>query len=115
MKSKSETIVIIGAGPSGLGAAYELTKNKRNNNLKIIVLDKNDLVGGLARTHSKNGYRFDVGPHRFFTKNREVLNLWKEILGKDFVKVSRLTRMYYKGIFFLYPIEFSDIIKKFGL
>ncbi|OGM28645.1 hypothetical protein A2801_00720 [Candidatus Woesebacteria bacterium RIFCSPHIGHO2_01_FULL_41_10] len=115
MKSKSETIVIIGAGPSGLGAAYELTKNKRNNNLKIIVLDKNDLVGGLARTHSKNGYRFDVGPHRFFTKNREVLNLWKEILGKDFIKVSRLTRMYYKGIFFLYPIEFSDIIKKFGL
>lgn len=107
-------IVIIGAGPAGLGAAHEITTLAKKGQYKITILDKNDIVGGLARTHRKNGFYFDVGPHRFFTKNREVLALWKNTLGRDFRKVTRLTRMYYKGKFFKYPVEFTDIIAKFG-
>lgn len=110
-----KNIVIIGAGPAGLGAASELLKLSKKTDYKITILDKNGLVGGLARTHTTKGYRFDVGPHRFFTNNKEVLSLWKDTLGKEFIKVPRLTRMYYKGRFFLYPIEFGDIIRKFGI
>lgn len=113
MQTRATSVVVIGAGPAGLGAAYELSKDN-NKRIKITVIDKNSLVGGLARTHSHKGFRFDVGPHRYFTKNNEVLSLWKETLGKEFKQIPRLTRMYYKGKFFLYPIEFTDIIKKFG-
>src|SRR5579884_1518948 len=113
MASKKK-VGIIGAGPSGLGAAYELlTRNK--NGLSVFIYDKNDIVGGLARSYKFHGHYFDIGPHRFFTKNDQVLNLWKKILKKDFIKVNRLTRIYYKNKIFYYPIRIRDVLVKLGL
>jgi len=97
---------IIGAGPSGLAAGLELSKH----NGQVVIFDKNEVVGGLARTHRHKGYSFDVGPHRFYTKNSEVLALWKEILKDEFIEVDRLTRIYYKNRLFQYPIQFHDLL-----
>lgn len=110
MKNK---IVIVGAGPSGLGCAYELTKKDNRDN--IVILEKNNSVGGLARTLKFKNHYFDIGPHRFYTKNKEILKLWKKLLAKDFKKVKRLTRISYKNKLFLYPIKISDVILKLGI
>lgn len=108
-----KNIVIVGAGPAGLGAAHELTKGGLHKGKhKITILEKSDKVGGLAKTFSFKGSKFDIGPHRYFTKNDEVLSLWKKTLGRDFIKVKRLTRMYYDGKLFLYPVQFKDVITK---
>ncbi|MCL5783772.1 MAG: FAD-dependent oxidoreductase [Patescibacteria group bacterium] len=114
-KSKEGNIIIIGAGPAGLGCAYELGKKQTQQQLpKILLIEKNDMVGGLARTNSYKGYRFDIGPHRFFTKNDEILDLWKNALGNQFTEVPRLTRMFYKNKFFLYPVQFKNVLQKLG-
>lgn len=108
--NSSSRIIIIGAGPAGLGVAYELAKKGRT----CEVFDKNTQVGGLARTEIHNGYNFDVGPHRFFTKNDEIQSVWKEVLGSDFIKVKRLTRIYYRGKFFNYPIKAMNALLGLG-
>src|SRR5579884_877650 len=113
MASKKK-VGIIGAGPSGLGAAYELLSQNQDN-LSVFLYDKNDVVGGLARSYKFHGHYFDIGPHRFFTKNDEVFNLWKKILKKDLIKVNRLTRIYYKNRIFFYPIQIRDVLVKLGL
>ena len=109
MNKKECTFCILGAGPAGLGTAWELAKNGISN---VIVIDKNDQIGGLARTESFDGNLFDVGPHRFFTKNAEVNSLWHDLLGNDFRPVQRLTRIQYKGQFFRYPISAGDALMK---
>ena len=103
--------VIIGAGPAGLTAAYELIKK----GIKPIVVDKDNKVGGLARTEFYKGYRFDIGGHRFYTKVKEVEDLWHEVLDKDFRKVSRLSRIFYKGKFYDYPLNISNTISNLGI
>ncbi len=113
MKKNKGAICIIGAGPSGLGCAYELRKLKQNRN--IILLDKNDRVGGLARSIRFNNHYFDIGPHRFYTKNQEVLNLWETVLKKDLIIVKRLTRILYSNKMFLYPVRLKDVIDKLGI
>ena len=105
-----KNVVVVGAGSAGLGVAYELSKN----GIRCEVFDKNKEVGGLARSFEFRGHVFDIGPHRFFTKNDEVLSFWKNILGDDFLKVKRLTRIYYKNKFFYYPIQFLDAFKNLG-
>ncbi|OGE32100.1 hypothetical protein A2631_03200 [Candidatus Daviesbacteria bacterium RIFCSPHIGHO2_01_FULL_44_29] len=112
--SKKQKIVIIGAGPAGLGAAFELTKDKQAE-LDLLIIDKNSQVGGLARSFKFKGHFFDVGPHRFYTKNKEVFDLWKNTLKKDFYEVPRLTRILYKNKLFFYPIKLTDVIKKLGI
>ena len=104
-------IVIIGAGPAGLTAAYELVKR----DLRPILLEKADKVGGVARTETYKGYRFDIGGHRFFTKVQEVRRLWQEMLGQDFLKVPRLSRIYYQGRFFNYPLDFFNALSNLGI
>ncbi|MGD0972182.1 MAG: NAD(P)/FAD-dependent oxidoreductase [Desulfobaccales bacterium] len=104
-------VVIIGAGPAGLTAAYELA----SLGLKPLLLEKTGKVGGLARTEIYQGYRFDIGGHRFFTKSRKVQKLWETILGEDFLEVPRLSRIYYNNRFFHYPLEFLDTLSKLGL
>ncbi|HEY7322969.1 MAG TPA: NAD(P)/FAD-dependent oxidoreductase [Candidatus Binatia bacterium] len=94
-------VVIIGAGPAGLTAAYELAKLK----VQPTVLEKGDKVGGLARTEDYKGFYFDMGGHRFFTKVQEVKRVWHEALGKDFLRRPRLSRIYYDGKFFDYPLK----------
>lgn len=102
-------LVIIGAGPAGLTAAYEL----RNSNKKVLVLDKKNQVGGLAETKVFGKYRYDIGPHRFFTKNKEVYDLFLEVLGDDAVEVNRKTRILFKNSYFDYPL--TPLNALFGL
>ena len=110
--NKSFECCILGAGPAGLGAALELV----NNGIKdIIIIDKNSIVGGLARTEVFNNVRFDIGPHRFFTKNNEINTLWHKTLGDAFIPVNRTTRILYNNKFFNYPISAFDTLYKLGL
>ena len=94
-------VVIIGAGPAGLTAAYELSKHDR----PCVVLEKDSTVGGLARTAQYKGYLFDIGGHRFFTKVSLVERMWHEVLGADFITRRRLSRIYYNSKFFHYPLQ----------
>jgi protoporphyrinogen oxidase len=92
--------VVLGGGPAGLAAAYELTKH----GAPVTVVERLDRVGGLARTLSHQGCLFDIGPHRFFTKNQEVRQLFLDVMADDALLVPRLTRILYRGRFFNYPI-----------
>lgn len=93
--------VILGAGPAGLTAAYELTKS----GIAPVVLEKQDIVGGLSSTRTYKGFHFDMGGHRFFTKAEEVKKVWQEVLGGEFLRRPRLSRIYYAGKFFAYPLK----------
>jgi protoporphyrinogen oxidase len=104
-------VVIIGAGPAGLTAAHELTRRGR----PLFVIEKADKVGGIARTETYRGYHFDIGGHRFLTKFQEVQRLWEEILGDDLKRVPRLSRIYFNGRFFSYPLEFLSTLLNLGL
>ena len=99
--TSDKQVVVIGAGPAGLTAAYELVKR----GIRPVVLEKADKVGGLARTESYKGFHFDMGGHRFFTKAPEVKRMWREVLGDEFLRRPRLSRIYYKGRFFFYPLK----------
>ena len=101
MKFKKNKIIIIGAGPSGLAAASELSKNK----LKSTILEKSNVVGGLARTVLLGNNLFDIGPHRFFTKNKEINKFFVHYAAKDLIKVKRLTRILYQNKLFNYPLS----------
>ena len=104
-------VVVLGAGPAGLTAAYELLKR----NVPVTVLERDPKqVGGLARTVEHNGYRFDIGGHRFFSKNEEVEDLWTEILGDEMLSRGRLSRIYYRGRFFAYPIQAFNALWNLG-
>ena len=103
--------MIVGAGPAGLAAAYELGRH----GIPTTILERNDQVGGLARTLWFSDHGFDIGPHRFFTKSREVVDLWHEVLGSDLLEVDRLTRIYYKGKYFSYPLRPLDALSKLGI
>ena len=92
--------VIIGGGPAGLTAAHELVRN----NILPIVLEKSDQLGGIARTAKYNGNRLDIGGHRFFTKIPEVERFWRDVLGEEFLRVPRKSRIFYQGRFFEYPL-----------
>ena len=101
----------MGAGPAGLTAAYELLKR----DVPVTVVEKDPKqVGGLARTVEHNGYRFDIGGHRFFSKNGEVEDLWTEILGDEMLSRGRLSRIYYRGRFFAYPIKAFNALWNLG-
>src|SRR6187431_1803500 len=104
-------VVIIGAGPAGLTAAYELTKRDSTST----VLESDSVVGGISRTATRDGWRFDIGGHRFFTKVQPVEDLWFEILGpEEFLTRPRLSRVYYRGKFYDYPIVAMNALKNLG-
>ncbi|MBC7233688.1 MAG: NAD(P)/FAD-dependent oxidoreductase [Chloroflexi bacterium] len=111
MTSNHVPVVIIGAGPAGLTAAYELAMH----NIHPLVLEKADKVGGIARTEVYKGYHFDIGGHRFFTKIPTVQQLWEQMLGPDFHRVHRLSRIYYRGHFFYYPLNLWNTLSNLGL
>jgi len=103
--------VVIGGGPAGLTAGYMLAKAGR----KVIVLEAEDQVGGIAKTVvDPDGYRFDLGGHRFFTKNKEVDDLWHEIMGDEFLKRPRMSRIFWRGKYLHYPLRGTDVIRKLG-
>ncbi len=107
---KPKKVIIIGAGPAGLTAAYELCKA----GIESLVLEKDYIVGGLARTLNHSGYYFDMGGHRFFTKVKAVENMWHEVLGEDFLKRSRLSRIYYNKRYFYYPLRAFNALSGLG-
>lgn len=104
-------VIIVGAGPAGLSAAYKLVN--RGQSVTILEADP-EYVGGIARTVLKNGYRFDVGGHRFFTKSIEVNRFWKEILPEDFLVRPRSSRIYYDGKFYDYPLRPFQALFRLG-
>jgi protoporphyrinogen oxidase len=102
-------VVIIGAGPAGLTAGVELLKN--NKNVSIHVLERDDVVGGLARTVEYHGAKFDIGPHHFITESPKIEAWWKDLMGKDFLKHRRFTRIFYNKRYFNYPLDAFNVIK----
>lgn len=112
MTDRSYECCILGAGPAGFGTAVELVNHGVTN---ILVIDRNKVVGGLARTEAFGNARFDIGPHRFFSKNAEINKLWHETLGSDFRPVDRLTRIYHKQKFFHYPIKPLNVVSNLGV
>jgi protoporphyrinogen oxidase len=103
-------VVVLGGGPAGLTAGYLLAKQGK----PVIVLESTGQVGGIARTTVRNGYRFDLGGHRFFTKVKEVDDLWHEIMADEFLKRPRQSRIYWNDKFLEYPLEGVDVIRKLG-
>jgi protoporphyrinogen oxidase len=105
------TTVIIGAGPAGLSATYELARH----GVQSLVLEQAAKVGGIARTEVYKGYRFDIGGHRFFSRDEGVLDLWQQMLGPDFLRVPRLSRISYDGHLLNYPLEWTNALSHLGL
>ncbi|MDP9407075.1 MAG: NAD(P)/FAD-dependent oxidoreductase [Actinomycetota bacterium] len=104
-------VVVIGAGPAGLTAAYELVKR----DVPVTVLEGDAMVGGISRTAEREGWRFDIGGHRFFTKVPEVEALWHEILpDSDFLLRPRMSRIFYKGKLYDYPLKASNALRNLG-
>jgi protoporphyrinogen oxidase len=107
-----DTTIVVGAGPAGLSAAFTLTKEGRD----VTVLESDPVyVGGISRTQRYKSYLFDIGGHRFFTKNREVEILWKRLLGPDLLERPRSSRIYYRRKFFSYPLRPFEALSKLGL
>lgn len=132
MEESKKTVIIIGAGPAGITSAYELLK--QSDEYQVIILEESYSIGGISRTVKHNGNRMDIGGHRFFSKNVEVMKWWENILptqgkssfddlilkrkkklpyngpdpekiDKVMLKRNRISRIFYKGKFFDYPIS----------
>ncbi|MFI5178348.1 MAG: NAD(P)/FAD-dependent oxidoreductase [Vicinamibacterales bacterium] len=108
--SPERPVVVIGAGPAGLTAAYELTRR----GVPTLVVDQDAQVGGLSKTVVYKGFRFDIGGHRFFTKVSSVRDLWHELLGADLLRRPRLSRILYGGRFFDYPLKAANVLRNLG-
>src|SRR5919198_1326223 len=105
-------VFVIGAGPAGLTAAYCLTKA----NQSVLVIEKDPVyVGGISRTVGYKDFLFDIGGHRFFSKSKEVVDLWHEILPDDFIERPRLSRIFYGGKFYSYPLNAFEALANLGL
>ncbi|WP_285670996.1 NAD(P)/FAD-dependent oxidoreductase [Paralimibaculum aggregatum] len=112
IEPEGRRLVVIGGGPAGLTAAYEA--QRLCPDLHPVVLEAGDLLGGIARTENHHGNRFDIGGHRFFTKVPEVEAMWREVLGDDFITVPRLSRIYYRGRYFNYPLRMFNALYNIG-
>jgi protoporphyrinogen oxidase len=106
-------VVVIGAGPAGLTAAYVLATRY---GIESTILEGDSQVGGISRTVERDGWRFDIGGHRFFTKVKEVEELWHEILpDEDFLLRPRMSRIFYKDKYYDYPLKASNALKNLGI
>lgn len=104
--------IIIGAGPAGLTCGLVLARAGRS----VAVLEQDpDYVGGISRTVNYKGFLFDIGGHRFFSKSAEINKLWQDLLPDDFLDRPRLSRIYYKGTFFSYPLDALEAVRKLGV
>jgi len=101
---------VLGAGPAGLTAAYVLGLR----GVPGAVYEADGTVGGIAKTVEYNGYRFDLGGHRFFTKFAQVQRLWEEMLGDELLLRPRLSRIYFDGKYLAYPLQARDVVTRLG-
>ncbi|MBL4704220.1 MAG: FAD-dependent oxidoreductase [Flavobacteriales bacterium] len=104
---KKEKIIVIGAGPAGLSCAYELAKN----GYQVLVIEASEHVGGMSRSFNLWGQRVDLGPHRFFSKQKEINDFFKALIKDDYILVNRQTRILYNGDFLHYPLKLRNILK----
>jgi protoporphyrinogen oxidase len=112
MEKKLYKSIVVGAGPAGLTAAYELSKQKQS----VVVLEADpDYVGGISRTVNYKGFHFDIGGHRFFSKSREIEDLWTEIAGDVMLERPRSSRIFYRGQFYSYPLKAFEALSKLGI
>jgi len=109
--AQPKSALVIGAGPAGLTAAWVLGRQ----NVRVLVLEADTIVGGIARTSEYKGFRFDIGGHRFFSKVRAVEALWNEMLGPEMLTRPRLSRIYYDGKWFDYPLKAGNALMGLGL
>ncbi|MEX1000767.1 MAG: FAD-dependent oxidoreductase [Crocinitomicaceae bacterium] len=108
---ENKKIAIIGAGPAGITAAYELTKKGK----EVELFEASPHVGGLSKTIDLWNQKVDLGPHRFFSNDTKVNQVWLEVVKNDYKMVDRLTRIYYKNKFYYYPLKPFDALKKLGV
>lgn len=109
---KRKKVIVVGAGPAGLTAAWELAAK----DVEVVVLESDPHhVGGLAKTLQWQHFRFDIGGHRFFSKNPAITRWWRDRLGEDFIQVKRMSRIIYNGRFFDYPLKPWDALTGLGL
>lgn len=109
--NNNDHVVIMGAGPAGLATGHELSVS----GVKVSVIDRNDFVGGLCNTNDYKGYKFDLGGHRWFTKNEDLNNWFRRLMGDEIVWVERISRIYYDGGYYTYPISILNVIKNAGI
>ncbi len=111
----SDHILILGAGPAGMAAAMELSRAGR----AVTVVEKAYQVGGLAKTleftQPEGTYRTDIGPHRFYSKNKYLYDFIEDLLGEQWRNVPRLTRFCVDGKFYFYPIRFRNVLSQLGI
>ena len=109
--SSEPQVVVIGAGPAGLTAAFQLHKH----GISSTVLEASEEIGGISRTAMRDGWRFDIGGHRFFTKVQPVEDLWHEILpDEDFLMRPRKSRIFYEGKYYDYPLKAMNAFTNLG-
>ena len=111
MIDQSKHIAVIGGGPAGLAATYELAKR----DTPVICFEADNILGGISRTIEYRGFRFDVGGHRFFSKLKLINDLWREVLGDQLLTRPRLSRIYYRGKFFNYPLQPLNALRGLGM
>lgn len=103
--------IVVGAGPAGLSTAYEL----KRHGFSATVLEQGMQPGGLSRTENYKGFLFDIGGHRFFTKVAIVEKMWRDVLGSELLVRPRLSRVFYAGKFYAYPLEPLETVLKLGI
>lgn len=113
MAEGKSLVGIIGGGPAGLTAAYEFIKHSDKHH--VVLFEESNQVGGIARTEVYKDYRFDIGGHRFFTKVSSVEQLWREVLPEEFLKRPRLSRIYYRGKYYAYPLKIFNALFNMGI
>ena len=112
MTDKMDHIVILGAGPAGLATGHEVSTHDTK---RVTVLERNNFVGGLCNTIEHNGYKFDLGGHRWFTKNEDLNKWFRRLMDGEYIWVERISRIFYDHKFYSYPVSFGNVIKNSGI